>query len=431
MKFKNVKIMRSSRQTMTMIMVALLATACSQNEITEVNPDSHRAVSFDTYTGVSRGTDVTNTTMQGVCDDTHYGGFGIMAYYTGTTSWDEMVTSHLADLKPTFMFNQKVTYDKTAWTYSPVKYWPNNKNDKVSFFAYAPYESDDKGARVGIVTSKITDTGTPKITFTLKPADKLDKMVDLVVATAKDKSQTNAAISFDFGHILSKIAFKAKLGEDYAGLDGTESFIYITHMWIVGATQTNSQSVLTPGLEANAGSKFYTQATWKDLKWDYNGAVIAEKDYSLNSLMKMESQKITEIWDGSTADGFTGDKQVSGIKLYNVAGYKEVNLFNDNHFLYLIPVGETSETPDSNPGCKKDEVQIGFHYDIVTRTTDSTPDSPKYLVSHIESKVSLPEGHMKRNTQYTYTFTINLKEIKVTAAEVAPWGTDTGTFPMQ
>lgn len=429
MKFKNVKIMRSSRQTMTMIMVALLATACSQNEITEVNPDSHRAVSFDTYTGVSRGTDVTNTTMQGACDDTHYGGFGIMAYYTGTTSWNDMVKDHLSELKPTFMFNQKVTYDKTAWIYSPVKYWPNNKNDKVSFFAYAPYESDKNGDRVGIVTSQITDTGTPKITFTLKPTDKLDKMVDLVVATAKDKSQTNDAISFDFGHILSKIAFKAKLGADYSGLDGTNSFVYITHMWIVGSTQTNSQSVLTPGLEANAGSKFYTQATWKDLKWDYNGAVIAEKDYSLNSLMKMESDQITEIWDGSTASGQTGEQSVSGIKLHKDAG--EVDLFKDGHFLYLIPVGETSETPDSNPGCKKDEVQIGFHYDIVTRTTDSTLDSPKYLVSHIESKVSLPEGHMKRNTQYTYTFTINLKEIKVTAAEVAPWGTDTGTFPMQ
>lgn len=429
MKFKNVKIMRSSRQTMTMIMVALLATACSQNEITEVNPDSHRAVSFDTYTGVSRGTDVTNTTMQGACDDTHYGGFGIMAYYTGTTSWNDMVKDHLSELKPTFMFNQKVTYDKTAWIYSPVKYWPNNKNDKVSFFAYAPYESDKNGDRVGIVTSQITDTGTPKITFTLKPTDKLDKMVDLVVATAKDKSQTNDAISFDFGHILSKIAFKAKLGADYSGLDGTNSFVYITHMWIVGSTQTNSQSVLTPGLEANAGSKFYTQATWKDLKWDYNGAVIAEKDYSLNSLMKMESDQITEIWDGSTASGQTGEQSVSGIKLHKDAG--EVDLFKDGHFLYLIPVGEISETPDSNPGCKKGEVQIGFHYDIVTRTTDSTPDSPKYLVSHIESKVSLPEGHMKRNTQYTYTFTINLKEIRVTAAEVAPWGTDTGTFPMQ
>lgn len=341
-----------------------------------------------------------------------------------------MTNNHPGDLKPTFMFNQKVTYEGGAWTYSPVKYWPNDTQAKVSFFAYAPYESSETGDRVGIVTSTKTDTGTPKITFSLKPADKLEEMVDLVVATAKDKSQTNDAIEFKFSHILSKIAFKAKLGADYAGLDGTESFIYITHMWIVGSTQTNSLSILTPKLDANGKSKFYTKATWKDLKWDYTGATIAREDYSLNSLMKMETDKITEIWDGSGGTD-TGEKQIAGIKLYNTNGHKEVDLFKDDHFLYLIPVNETSATASENAGSGENEVQIGFHYDIVTKTQDSSADSPKYLVSHMESKVSLNEGHMKRNTKYTYTFTINLKEIKVSAAEVDAWGEDTGNFPMQ
>lgn len=413
-----------------MAMTALAIAGCSQNEITEVRQDANSAVGFSVYTGVpTRGKDVSNTTMQGTCDVTHYGGFGIMAYYTGSKSWSEMTT---ADLKPTFMFNQKVTYETSsnAWTYSPVKYWPNDTQAKVSFFAYAPYESSETGDRVGIVTSKITETGTPKITFTLKPTNKLEEMVDLVVADAKDKSQTDDAIEFKFAHILSRIAFKAKLGADYAGLDGTESFIYITHMWIVGSTQTNSLSILTPKLEANNKSKFYTKATWKDLKWDYTNATIAQEDYNLNSLMKMETDKITEIWDGSGGTD-SGEKQIEGIKLYNTDGHKEVNLFKDDHFLYLIPVNETSATASENNGSNEDEIQIGFHYDIVTKTQDSTDDSPKYLVSHMEKKVSLNKNHMKRNTKYTYTFTINLKEIKVTTAQVDPWGEDSGNFPMQ
>ena len=416
-----------------MTMTALAIAGCSQNEITEIRQDTNSAVGFSVYTGVpTRGKDVSNATMQGVSDATHYGGFGIMAYYTGSQTWDQMVANHPTDLKPTFMFNQKVTYESgsSAWTYSPVKYWPNDTQAKVSFFAYAPYESSETGDRVGIVTSAKTDTGTPKITFSLKPAAKLEEMVDLVVATAKDKSQTDDAIEFKFSHILSKIAFKAKLGADYAGLDGTESFIYITHMWIVGSTQTNSLSILTPKLDANNKSKFYTKATWKDLKWDYTGATTAQEDYSLNSLMKMETDKITEIWDGSGGTE-TGEKQIAGIKLYNANGHKEVNLLKDDHFLYLIPVNETSATASGHNGCGKDEVQIGFHYDIVTKTQDSSADSPKYLVSHMENKVSLNEGHMKRNTKYTYTFTINLKEIKVTTAEVDLWGEDTGNFPMQ
>ena len=48
--------------------------------------------------------------------------------------------------------------------------------------------------------------------------------------------------------------------------------------------------------------------------------------------------------------------------------------------------------------------------------------NPKYAVSHLETAVSLPANHMKRGKFYTYTFTISLKEIKVSAAKVNDWG---------
>lgn len=83
------------------------------------------------------------------------------------------------------------------------KYWPNNTNDKVSFFAYAPYEeTGNSGSRVGIVPSGITDTGIPSIEFTLKNKDNLDKMVDLVVADALDKTYNDGTIGFQFAHTL-------------------------------------------------------------------------------------------------------------------------------------------------------------------------------------------------------------------------------------
>ena len=55
------------------------------------------------------------------------------------------------------MHNQMVKFDGTnnVWTYSPVKYWPNRQNDKISFFAYAPYESDwQNGSKSGVITSQ-------------------------------------------------------------------------------------------------------------------------------------------------------------------------------------------------------------------------------------------------------------------------------------
>ena len=75
-------------------------------------------------------------------------GFGVFAYYTNALDYTSRET-------PNFMYNQGVTYDETnGWTYEPVKYWPNEygdaaistDQDKVSFFAYAPFvESDGNG----------------------------------------------------------------------------------------------------------------------------------------------------------------------------------------------------------------------------------------------------------------------------------------------
>ena len=65
---------------------------------------------------------------------------------------------------------------------------------------------------------------------------------------------------------------------------------------------------------------------------------------------------------------------------------------------------------------------------IVSKTADSSDDNPKYAVSHLETAVSLPANHMKRGKFYTYTFTISLKEIKVSAAKVNDWGSVTGNF---
>jgi hypothetical protein len=67
-------------------------------------------------------------------------GFGVFAYYTA----DEPYTGASG---PSFMYNEKVTYDGSNWVYEPVKYWPNQfgaaasseEIDKVTFFAYAPY----------------------------------------------------------------------------------------------------------------------------------------------------------------------------------------------------------------------------------------------------------------------------------------------------
>ena len=405
-------------------LVLLLLSACSQNEVTEVSPDAHPQVGFGVYTGVpTRGVDMTTESMKDdPTDPNKYGGFGIMGYFTGQDDFETVKNN----VTPSFMHNQMVEYKNGAWTYSPVKYWPNGEHDKISFFAYAPYEDDWRnGTKAGVTVSEATVKGIPYISFQLKPEDKLDRMVDLVVADQRDKEYTSSnagKVSFTFEHTLSRISFRAQLGAgDFAGMDGTNSFVYITHMWIVGTDHSaagSNLSLIDPASPANAKSKFYTKAKWAELHWNYGSdAVIAGPDFSLDKMLDVENPGI-EISNPTTGhNAATKGIRISSSSQGTVD--KAIPLFKDKTYLYLIPVGETSGTDlVQNKGCAQGDIKIGFHYDIATKD-QSNPG--KFIVSHAEAFINLPAGHMKRKESYLYTLKINLRKIEISDAVVTPW----------
>ncbi|MBD9093871.1 MAG: hypothetical protein EGQ20_15275 [Bacteroides oleiciplenus] len=420
---------------MTASLAALLMAGCSQNEVTEISPDTHPQMMFGAYTGTStRGVDTTNDSMKNdpsAADK--YGGFGIMGYFTGSKTWDEVKTS----TAPGFMYNQMVKWDGTlnenkgGWTYTPIKYWPNNSNDKISFFAYAPYENNGtSGTKTGVKVCDATTKGIPYIEFTLKEEKDLPKMVDLVVAQKLDQtyastSSTSNKINFKFDHILSRVSFKAKLGDgNFGDMDGDKSFVYITEMWIVGKNHGTSKadgnlSLLNPAAESNTNSKFYTTAQWKNLRWDYTNAVIPDKDFDLKSMLDTK----TSITESNPTTGHSAT--ISGVKIDKNAQTTPVSLFPENQYLYLIPIGEMEEKQDT--GCSEGEIKIGFHYDIVTK---SETTSGEYIASHAESVISIPIGHLKRKTTYEYTLIINLHAIEIGNAEVTPWGDEVETSPV-
>ena len=140
---------------MAALAAGMLTTACnSSDDSPEVN-NSIPQVSEQVPVGFAAYTD-RGTTRSGVADDlditalkaakgsttTDGGGFGVFAYYTDLKKYDQTYV-------PNFMYNQGVFWNETsgAWEYSPVMYWPNESGadaqsddeDKVSFFAYAPY----------------------------------------------------------------------------------------------------------------------------------------------------------------------------------------------------------------------------------------------------------------------------------------------------
>lgn len=126
----------------------------------------------------------------------------LFASYTGTADWGPS-SSYSFD----YMYDQLLTkVADGSWTYSPLKYWPVNPADKISFFAYAPEEAKTKG----YISVSAASTSNPKFTYTL-PAQESDKL-DLLVAGTLNCTNATKKVSLSMNHALTQVTFKAKSG---------------------------------------------------------------------------------------------------------------------------------------------------------------------------------------------------------------------------
>ena len=119
----------------------------------------------------------------------------VFASYTGKSDWSSASI-------PNYMYRQLM--EKTgasAWTYSPLKYWPADADEKLSFFAYAPITLN------GIELSALGTAG-PKITYTI-PAKESDKQ-DLLVGSRLNKKKADGAVAFSMQHVLTQVKFYVK-----------------------------------------------------------------------------------------------------------------------------------------------------------------------------------------------------------------------------
>ena len=190
--------------------------------------------------------------------------FGVFAFYQPGTlgtpgSWNPSTCT------PNFMFNQSVLFRETdSYTYSPIRYWPSNDYNTLSFWAYCPYNpTDDNIAFIqsgSTYASYIsTTTGFPDIEYTVDTGK-----TDLLIATPVTnlaKPANDDPVSFSFHHTLSKINFKFKkadgTGNEYTIKVLSISFqnVYLTgfHGSSHWRDLSNASSVLYP-FEAYSGS---------------------------------------------------------------------------------------------------------------------------------------------------------------------------------
>lgn len=163
-------------------------------------PDALVAIGFTpTVEEQTRAADITTSNINSM---------GVFAYFTQGGNFDASST-------PNFMYNQEVKKEGGTWTYNPIKYWPGSNDDKLSFFAYAPYgAATPSGTTVG---------GYPSLTYTVPTAEATQS--DLLAATPlmnKTRETSSAAsLAFTMKHALAKVKFVVKNGDS----DGTSKTI--------------------------------------------------------------------------------------------------------------------------------------------------------------------------------------------------------------
>ena len=227
------------------------STDKSNTSQTDTTPGT---VEFDAYQQRS----TTRSGWGGVLDKTQLmeteangGGFGVFAYYTDLRDYDQTYV-------PNFMYNQGVFWNgadgsgtANIWEYSPLMYWPNeygydaasDDEDKLSFFAYAPYVASKSAAggtvedaTYGIVGfSRNNATGDPMVRYvaSFDPNESVDLCwgvcdqtswskiqggstqtmtaglpwlnVQRPLETASQQAATSSRIKFKFNHALAQL----------------------------------------------------------------------------------------------------------------------------------------------------------------------------------------------------------------------------------
>ena len=201
------------KETGAMLLIALAAIGCAKEHPRFNEEDYWADLCGDKPLRFGSSVSETKATTELVDGST----FGVFAFFQEGDVENGTVAHWSATRQPNFMFNQQVEKNGGAYTYSPLRYWPSNEENTISFWAYSPYN-----ASAVLYEKNTTNTYTktsqdlPDIKFTATTG-RDDFMTSALVT---DKTYANCdpvdgVVGLEFHHRLSWIEFKAKTFDDY------------------------------------------------------------------------------------------------------------------------------------------------------------------------------------------------------------------------
>lgn len=415
---------------------ALMLAACSNDGEVAVNDGAQLqsgsgAVAFDTYVQSTRAYTSGVMTTELLGDP----GFGVFAYHN-TSSYNYSVG-------PNFMYDQKVYYT-TAWTYEPLKYWPNEtgmdmhavagaatsvETDVLSFFAYAPWVASNTSTEAGTaagINSMMANTVTnadPWVQYTVSkvPSASVDLVWGVAPAGGLDYTAVNNAnIHVNQGMPLINLIKPAK--------DQKIKFLFQHALARIGLTVVAAVDQIAPGGNLDSETKiFVNSVTFKDaaatptipsygtLNLNNTSAGVAKWDVPAAAT----STRFSVTIDG---DNLNADLKSTGTGVTTSEKKVIAQVASKDQYLMLIPT----------PGVIG-EFNVTINYDVVT--TDPALNGGNSTVNNVITKkitLNTPStfspgvaGFMN-NKAYNLKLILGLTSVKL-EAEVADWEVDGST----
>ena len=434
-------------------LAAAVLTSCVKTHDTHKYTSPGDAVSFGVYVPQTKAVSATDfggmtTNILGKYDNK---GFGVFAYYTDNADFS-------VESKPNFMYNQQVNGDGTGyapstWTYSPIKYWPNEHGtnaasthvDKLSFFAYAPWvdaldkaagtvkDGNGSAATEGITAMTGNNTaGYPTLTFTI-PA-KGEEQIDLLWAVAPTsplnenaqgtpansvvagfpwmdltKQQCDGKVHFLFKHALAKLDFKVQAIVDdpssATNAIAAGSKVFVRKVEVFGNfAKTNTLNLRnTTANIPNWGTPTVSASVTGDPAFIFNDGL--------------------DDTDDSTADADeSADIAAAFVNGAGVTNAAQKLLVADHEFLIIPTDLRDGETPGGG-------IKVRITYDVETADnnlagtlTDGSTNGIK--VKNVITTTTPAYLNIEGGKVYTITLKLGLTSVKM-EAEVDDWGANT------
>ena len=412
----------------SLALLALMASCSSTSDDLEggAAQENKVPIAFSSYLGKTATSRAGATGIQATTT-LQTNGFGLFAYYSDNSSYGTSST-------PNFMYNTQVS--GTDWTYSPLRYWPNETSttnadgkgatsegvDHLTFFAYAPYVkvtatsgavTDD--ATVGITAlTKNSDAGDPKVSYTV--ASDPSKSVDLLWGVSNTESWANVTgtpvtltkglpylnlikpntaqkVDFNFKHALSRLGLTVQGAFDQVDAGGTlkDAKITVAKVEITGAAFA-AKGVL------NLNNTTAGEPLWETSATDAGTLSLTLEGDNLNTTIKDAG---ADKKAADQPDGVTADKQ---------------SLLADNTYFMFIPGTATADKPL--------KVKITYY----TTTDDPNLATGYTRVENVITKsISATDGlKFEAGKAYTLNLVLGMTSVKVSAT-VADWTDATST----